>query len=380
MYLRLSREDAGFSTESESIGNQRKFLMEYVERQKMEVYRTYIDDGFTGTNFDRPGFQQMISDIEAGKVDTVIVKDLSRLGRDHIDTGYYYERYFPLHGVRFIAVNDQIDTGREDGGNDTALFRAVFNDMYAKDISKKVYASFQAKRHNGEFIGSTAPYGYRRSEESKNRLEIDSETAPNVALIYQLFLEGENFSSIARVLTARGIPTPSQNKLHGYAASQWNEATVRRILTSPTYAGDLTQNRSRKVNYKVKKMRTLPPSQWTVVADTHQGIVSRQDFDRVQQRLRETRKRKENQGLFSVFCAECGRKMSLVKRNGREYYLCSSYRKYGKASGCTSHCCRKEELEEALLGALAGAGAVQEQVATVTLSSEWVVDISLNEL
>ena len=124
MYLRLSREDAGFSTESESIGNQRKFLMEYVERQKMEVYRTYIDDGFTGTNFDRPGFQQMISDIEAGKVDTVIVKDLSRLGRDHIDTGYYYERYFPLHGVRFIAVNDQIDTGREDGGNDTALFRA----------------------------------------------------------------------------------------------------------------------------------------------------------------------------------------------------------------------------------------------------------------
>ena len=345
----------------------------------MEVYRIYIDDGFTGTNFDRPGFQQMLADIEAGRVDTVIVKDLSRLGRDHIDTGYYYERYFPLHSVRFIAVNDQIDTGKEDGGNDTALFKTVFNDMYAKDISKKVCAAFQAKRRSGEFIGSAAPYGYRRSEENKNRLEIDPETAPVVRLMYRMFLEGESFSSIARLLSSRRIPTPSQYKAKKCAAARWNGATVRRILTSPTYAGDLTQNRSRKINYKVKKARVLPPSQWTVVVGTHEGIISREEFNQVQEKL--GKERKQGEEKLPLFCAECGHKMGLAKINGREYYLCSSYRKYGKASGCTSHCCPREELETAFFHALPpGTDGTPPQAEKITFSAGRVLDVYLNGL
>lgn len=382
LYLRLSREDTGSVVESESIANQRKFLMEYVHRNGWKVYQVYIDDGFTGTNFNRPGFQKMIEDIEKGWIDTVIVKDLSRLGRDHIDTGYYYERYFPLHGIRFIAVNDQIDTGKEDGGSDTALFKAVFNDMYAKDISKKVCASFQIKRRNGEFIGSSAPYGYCRSSDNKNRLEIDPVTAPIVRLIYRLFLEGKNFSEIARILTQQKIATPSEyKKTAGRAAKIWNGSTVQRILTNPTYAGDLAQNRSRKINYKVKKVKLLPSEQWVVVENTHKGIISKQEFSLVQKRILSCDSRKQQDDSLQFLCAECGKKLGLAYRNGHPYYLCSSYRKQGIASGCSSHCCRKEDLETAVKDALSDfAKGRKEQCypRKITFSKDGVVDIYLD--
>ena len=346
LYLRLSREDEERKNESQSILNQRAFLLRYAEENKFEIYDIYIDDGFTGTNFDRPGFRRMIADIEKGLIQIVLVKDLSRLGRDHIDTGYYYERYFPTRNVRFIAVNDGIDTERETVGNDMGLFKAAFNDFYAKDISKKVISALQAKKKNGEFIGAIAPYGYQKSLEFKNKLIPNPEEAEIVHCIFERRLQGNGFTAIARWLNDKKIPPPSA-KL-GNKTACWSDTVVKRILTNPTYCGDLTQNRSRKVNYKVSRRRILPAEEWITVQNTHAPLVSRTLFEQVQARINSSQSKKGVHPLGGLlFCASCGNKMTFVYRNGYSYAVCAGWKRSG-GKFCRSHCCREDALNRAI--------------------------------
>ncbi len=282
LYLRLSRDD-GTEKESESIQNQKAFLISYANEHGFSLAGIYIDDGWSGTSYDRPAFKRMLSDIELGRINCVITKDLSRLGRDYIMTGHYLERYFPQHDVRYIAINDGIDTYQDNTNNDMTPFRAVFNDMYAKDISKKVRTALNTKKENGIFIGSSPPYGYKKDPHDKGRLIIDTETAPVVRQIFSMYLSRASKCAIAESLSREGIPTPSAVKNLKAACRAWNEVTIARILTNPTYAGDLTQNRSRKISYKLSKKRNLPQEQWITVKNTHEPIISREDFKAAQE-------------------------------------------------------------------------------------------------
>jgi len=354
LYLRLSREDDdGKEGQSESIKNQRDFLIKYANENHFEITDIYIDDGYTGTNFDRPEFQRMRKDIESGKVNTVLTKDLSRLGRDYIMTGHYIEIYFPSRNVRYIAVNDGIDTFSAGQLSDMTPFKAVFNDMYAKDISGKVRTALLTKKKNGDFIGSVAPYGYQKSPDNKNRLVIDKETAPYVKRIFEMYLGGETLLGIAKRLSRMGVPTPSQSK--NLKATQkrfpgvWNDGMVKRILQNPTYAGHLTQNRVKKVNYKVKKKIALPESRWIIVENTHEAIISQPDFDMVQERLKirtyhnAGKRGKEHLLTGLVFCEDCLAPMSTIKEGEhRTYLVCQTWRKYAGLKLCTSHCIRED--------------------------------------
>jgi len=358
LYLRLSRDDEKES-ESESIANQREFLLDYAKNNELNVVEIFIDDGYSGTSFDRPDFNRMIEMVEKKKINTIITKDLSRLGRDYIKTGYYLEEYFPLHDIRYIAVNDGIDTFAKGGGNDMSPFRAVFNDMYAKDISKKVRTALDTKKRSGKFIGNSAPYGYKKDPFDKNHLVIDEDAAYYVRRIYSEFLLGESIIGIAHMLSMGKVPTPSEYK--GLTATQkqfkgvWNDGIIRRILTNPTYAGNLTQNMSYKTNYKIKNKKRLPKEKWITVCGTHEGIVSQEDFDEVQEMLAKRSYRKTNRsgeghlltGL--VHCLDCGGSMSFVKDSPtRTYLVCSSWRRNAKLGICTSHSIRESYVEEVI--------------------------------
>ncbi len=280
IYLRLSRDD-GREGESESIAGQRMFLLDFCEKNSFEIAREYVDDGFSGTNFDRPGFRKMIVDAGLEKFDVIITKDMSRLGRDYIATGEYIERFFPENGIRYIAVNDGVDTGKETGGNEMIAFRAVFNDMYAKDISKKVRSALDARRASGKFIGSTPPYGYKKDENDRGRLVPDEKTRKNVERIYKEFLDGKSMLAIARSLTKDGVSTPSAVRGGaGKKSSEWNSVMIKRILSNPTYAGDLTQGFVRKLNYKTKKRVKLEKNARFVAVSTHEPLVSREIFEK----------------------------------------------------------------------------------------------------
>lgn len=285
LYLRLSRED-GDKNESESISAQRLLLSEYCRKNRMEIYETYIDDGYGGTSFERPAFERMLSDAKKHLFDTVITKDMSRLGRDYIQTGDYVERIFPTLGVRYIAVNDGIDTAKASSANDMIPFWAVFNDLYAKDISKKVRASLTARRAAGIFIGSAAPYGY--ALDGKTRILVPNiECARVVLRIYTDYANGQSMRAIAKNLTAEGIFSPSKAKNPDKTGDdKWNSVMIKRILSNPTYCGNLTQGFVTKINYKVKKRKTLPENERITVEGTHEPIVPRELFDEVNRMLR----------------------------------------------------------------------------------------------
>ena len=357
LYLRLSRDDGEKDAESQSISNQRDFTTKYANDNGYEVIESYIDDGFSGTNFDRPSFNRMIADIETGKINMVITKDLSRLGRDYITTGHYLERYFPQNNIRYIAINDGLDTSVDSTNNDMGPFRSVMNDMYAKDISKKVRTALNTRKQNGKFIGSFAPFGYMKDPNDKSRLIIDPETAPYVKQIYSLYIQGNAQIAIANKLTSDGVPTPSQSKNLTHTQTRfkgvWNEVIVKRILTNQTYIGNITQNRSKKVSYKVNKRLILPPEEWIVINDVHEGIISDEDFQTVQKmiskKIYSSANRKTNithtlSGL--IFCADCGSPMSFVRESEtRTYLVCSTWRRHAKLKLCTSHCIREDYVE-----------------------------------
>lgn len=342
-YLRLSREDG--EGESQSIANQRDFLTAYAREKGFQVVAVFVDDGVSGTTFDRRGFRGLLNAIENGEVDTVLTKDLSRLGRDYIQTGHFLERYFPEKGVRYIAVGDNIDTAF--GGGDITPFLSVVNDLYARDISKKVRAALDTKKRMGKFIGSMPPYGYLKDPADKNRLTPNPETAPVVRLIFQAYLERASVLGVAKLLTERAVPTPSGKQV-------WSDAMIRRILTNPTYMGDLTQNRTKKVSYKVRKMISLPAGEWIITPNTHEGLVSRESFADAQRllRVRNYSRAPHPPRLLSglVFCGGCGKPMTFQRQGGRLYLVCSTSRRPG--GRCASHCYRAEKLESAIKEAL----------------------------
>ena len=357
IYLRLSREDET-TGQSQSIINQKDYLTTYAIENGFNIIDYYTDDGYSGTNFDRPDFQRMIEDIEQGKINAVITKDLSRLGRDYIGTGHYIEKYFPSKKVRYIAVNDSIDTYVEDS-TDMTPFKAVINDMYAKDISKKVRTAKTTQKLKGEFIGSIAPYGYRKDETNKNKLVIDEETACNVRRIYKMFTDNTSLIGIAKEFSHEKIPTPSALKnlpttQKGVYKGLWNTGIIKRILTNPTYTGNLTQNRSRKVNYKVDKQYNIPKEEWIIIEKTHEPIVSEEEFNTVQNLLskrnyistyRGTQKVSVLSGL--ILCGDCKKPMTfsvVSERNTNRYVVCSTRKRYDKLNICSPKSIREDYL------------------------------------
>ena len=365
LYIRLSRED-GDKEESSSVTNQREMLKRYVsEQENFFILKEYVDDGYTGTNFDRPGFKQMIADIEAGIIDTVITKDLSRLGRERLGVGHYTEIYFPEHNVRYIALLDNIDTYFDAGMNDMAPFKGVINDMYVRDISKKIRSSLIERKKAGNFLGVTAPYGYQKDPNNKFHLIINEKEAEVVKRVFRLYLEGNGLTRIAQILTKDGIPVPGESRDIGKTRrtalySSWKQTTIRRILDNRVYLGELVQFKRRKINYKSKRRITVPEEERYICRGTHEAIIDEESFNAVQNILKKNKSFKgtKHDYLFKglLFCSECGARLNVtysnyaLKRYGEYRYttICYSYsRLYSDI--CTRHSNSIPELEEVLI-------------------------------
>lgn len=363
-YLRLSRDDDDRG-ESQSIQNQRMLLRDYAARQGFAVVGEYVDDGWSGTSFDRPRFQDMLRDMEQHRFNIVLVKDLSRLGRDYIQTGRYLELVFPEHGVRLIAVNDGIDTARAD--TDLAPFRNVVNEMYARDTSRKIRSALQAKMKAGKFVGNFAPYGYQKDPQDNNHLIPDERAAAVVRWIFTQAAAGIRPAEIARLLNERGEPPPALYRcLHhpgldpdNYSRhKQWTSVGVSRILQDVVYLGHVAQGKTDKLSFKSKKTREKQADEWIIVRDRHEPLVSQQAFDAVQRQRASRRCDRKGtfENLFSglAFCADCGKAMSTVgtrKKGSVANLACGAYKLHG-SSACTNHFIRYETLYQCVLDAV----------------------------
>ncbi|MFR5856950.1 MAG: recombinase family protein [Bacilli bacterium] len=365
-YIRLSREDDN-DGESESITNQKNFLSNWATENNYAIADYYIDDGYTGTNFNRPSFQKLIRDIENGIINMVVTKDLSRLGRDYIGIGEYIEKYFPINHVRYIAVNDGIDTFNDASGNEMAPFKAVFNDMYAKDISKKVRTALRTKQKMGLWVGGCPPMGYMVDSNNKNHLIPDPEEDYIIKYIFKLALSGCNVNDIKYKLIEEKIPTRAMlkgsvnNRISAKDSKNgiWNIKTINTILKNRLYTGDMVQNRRKKINYKIKKIIKLPEEEWIIVPNTHEALVSKSDFEKVQKILvhNVVKSNKQNHYLLDnlLYCYECKHKIGICnprKSDGRVYVVCNYYRQNSKLHLCTSHGFNYEYLEKAVLNTI----------------------------
>ena len=362
LYIRLSKEDNS-EGQSESVSNQLSMLKTFAQERRLDIFDTYIDDGWSGTNFDRPGFVRMIADIEAGKVNMVVTKDLSRLGRDYILTGHYMERYFPENRVRYISLLDGIDTGVDSTANDITPFRAIMNDMYAKDISKKIKSVKHDKQRKGLFIGGKPSYGYKMHPTEKNRIVIDEEVAPVVRGIFGIALEGISCRQIAVRLNAEKIPTPATYAgltlgRTGPYSGKWSSERISDMLQNETYIGNMVQGRSKKVNYKSQKCIRQERKNWVVVSGTHEAIIDRDVFDKVNLLLgsrKSTRSRTYDfllKGLIT--CHECGHPLAVINRPNAKgedclYFVCRTYQRFTKAGVCTCHSIKEQAVTEAVL-------------------------------
>lgn len=362
LYIRLSKEDESEGP-SQSVQNQESLLREFVQQHQLSVYDTYIDDGWSGTSFDRPAFQRMTADIEAKKVNMVITKDLSRLGRDYILTGHYMERYFPEHRVRYISLLDGIDTGVDSTANDITPFRAIMNDMYAKDISKKIKSVKRDKQRKGQFIGGKPVYGYKMHPTEKNKIVIDEEVAPIVRRIFTLALSGMSCRNIATLLNQEGVPTPA-TYAHlpvakpGPYTGLWSSERISDMLQNETYIGNMVQGRSVKISYKSKKCLKQDPANWVVVEGTHDPLVDRETFQKVRMLVnsrRHTRSRTYDfllKGL--IFCHECGYPLAVLNRKNARgedvlYFVCRTYQRFTKAGVCSCHSIKEKTVTDAVV-------------------------------
>ena len=337
-YVRLSVLD-GHQCDSDSIENQEALVRAYIESDpSLSLFSVYSDNGETGVNFERDDFERLLDDIRAGKVDCVIVKVLSRFGRNYIEAGEYLEKIFPFMGVRFIAVNDGYDSIDPATSDSLSMhLKNLVNDVYARDISQKICPVLQEKQERGEFIGNWAAYGYLKSAEDKHRLVVDEETAPVVRDIFQWRLSGMDYQEIAKRLTGLGIPSPSRYRFEKgmvkskrFAASVWTGQVIKNMVLSEVYLGHVVQGKTRKALWKGQKRTTQPRERWTVVKNTHEAIIDRQTFDTIQ-RMAEQDKQTfdDRQGAFPeivnpenilrglVYCGNCGRKL-VRQRNIRE--------------------------------------------------------------
>ena len=372
-YIRLSREDARGGDESESVQNQRLILTDWLKNQTdSDTYRLvgeYIDDGVSGTTDDeRPAFQRMLRDIEAGHVNCVVVKNLARSFRNHADQGYYLEDWFVLHRVRFVSLYQQpVDTYKDPSGavNIGVPVQGVLNESHAKDTSENVRRVLDKKRQMGLHIGSFAAYGYEKSPKNKNQLVIDAPAAAVVRDIFTQFQNGKSKSAIVQQLNQRGVLCPSAYKRskglrytnpNAAANPLWNAKTVGAILSNRMYTGDMVQGRHRIRSYKIHIQDTVPQEEWFVVENTHEAIVSREAFQRVQELLRrDTRMAPGEQTLYLfsglLRCGDCGKAMCRSKAKGIVYYFCRTYKEQSKTA-CTKHSIRHSVLKEAVLQAV----------------------------
>lgn len=364
IYIRLSKEDDNLG-ESESIINQKTLLKKYVEEQGYTLVDIYIDDGYTGTNFNRPAFQRMIKDIENGKINMVITKDLSRLSRDYIGTGEYVEKWFPAHNIRYVALTDGVDTEEESSNNDIAPFKAILNDMYAKDLSKKVRTALNTKQKEGKWVGGCTPFGYRPDPNDKNHFVIDELEARIVRKIFRLYLEGYSLTEIAEKLNDDGEPTftitrnrPLNRKKGGNIIGYWVPTTIKKILKNEMYTGCLIQNRRNRISYKYRKMKENPKEKWIVVENTHEPIISKDDFEKVRKKLPARAKRNDKKTIYLLDgllkCADCNHSIGIPNRkkhdNYRTYTVCNLYRRYkAEYKLCTSHCFNYDKLEAGII-------------------------------
>ncbi len=364
IYIRLSREDEEKESyeESESVQNQRTLLMQYLTQNKLNFVAEYVDDGVSGTSFDRPAFNKMITDIEAGKINMVVTKDLSRLGRDYIMSGYYTEKYFPEHSIRFIAILDNIDTAFDSSNNDIAPFKSILNEMYAKDISKKINSVLQSKRDLGQYLG-TAPYGYKKDPENKYHLVVDEEAAKIVKLIYQKYLAGFGTMQIADDLTRLKVPIPSdytkrKRGIRSLTYGYWQQSTVRFILTNEVYTGTIVQGKRKKVSFKSKKFIELPEEDWIKVENMHEAIICKEDFARTQKMIKTTKGSRivENNYLFKglLRCFDCKGYIGIrtPDKNGNIYGRCQRYGRFGKFDVCSPHNFNYQVFEEQMISVL----------------------------
>lgn len=368
IYIRLSRED-GDKEESDSVGNQRKLLAEYIaKKEDFILYDVYVDDGYSGTNFNRPSFQRMIADIEDGKVNCVVVKDLSRFGRDYIDTGRYLERYFPEMGVRFISVTDGIDSMKQ--AYDMLLpIKNIFNEQYARDISKKIQATVKSKQKAGEFIGAFTSYGYKKSPVDKNKLVIDDYAADVVRRIFSLYIQGYGKQKIAKLLNAEGVLCPAEyKKVNGEnykncnrleSTTYWSYSTINSILHREMYVGNMVQGtKHQRMRSKQKKM---PKEDWIIVENTHEPIIDKETWEKAQSLLKKRTRELDletNKNIFAGFvkCGDCGRAMTKNmwrRADGSKTYslYCGTYKRNGKQY-CTPHTLPMAVLEDIVLGDL----------------------------
>lgn len=345
IYIRLSRED-GDKQESESIGNQRNIIRRFLQDNELNFVDEYVDDGVSGTTFDRKGFNRLIQDVEAKRVNMIVTKDLSRLGRDYIKTGYYLENYFPEKNVRYVAILDGIDTYFDTTNNDITPFKAIMNDMYAKDISKKIKSVYKEKQKNGQFMGSIPPYGYKLNKEQKGKLEVDEEVEDIVKEIFTLYSNGKGSIDIANYLNSREIPNPStyrKTKYKNKKSSEWNQITILAMLRNEVYIGNTVQNKRKKLSYKSKKIIDNPKEQWITVEDTHKAIIDKETFKKVQLMLeaKDTSKFTRHEYLFKglLKCKHCGRNLQIVLK-GRSMYPyinCIGHERRGKHPICINY-------------------------------------------
>lgn len=312
---------------------------------------------FHGTTFERPEFNRMISDIETQRINMVITKDLSRLGRDYIKTGYYIENYFPKKGVRYVSILDGVDTFLDNTNNDVTPFKAIINDMYAKDISKKIKGVLREKELKGEYLGSFAPYGYKKSSSCKNKLEIDENVSYIVKRIFELYSTGNGFQRIATILDNEKIKTPSQYMNMTYQRETWNPKSIRAILINEAYIGNTVQNKCVSISYKIKKKRKKNPEEYIRVENTHEAIISKELFYKVQEIIKDkkTVSATKHDFLFKglMFCHNCGRKSRVCYRGKKEkigYIDCSLAR--GKDKKCKTSSYNYNKFEEKTLNVI----------------------------
>jgi site-specific DNA recombinase len=373
IYTRISEEE-GLKTATDSIANQKKILNEYAYQHGLKVFKTYEDDGFRGGSFNRPAFKQMINDIDNGLINCVLVKDLSRFGREHIDTDHYLERYFPMKGVRFISAIQRLDSVADPqrmNSIEVPLIN-IFNEQYLKQVSNSTKASLMIKRKEGKFVGSKVPYGYIRSKEDKHKLIINDDVYKNIQSIFDWYINYVSMKEITKRLNALGIlPPASYRKLKSGKLinkdSKWNSVAIKAILTQEIYTGDMVQGKTYSYNCKINKREPLPREKWDIVKNTHEPIISKEQFELAQALLAKKAKPvkstiKSIPSIYSGFltCADCGKKMI---RNTAYYtgksncrtaynrYVCSTYKKLG-SEACSSHLIREDVLNDIVLDVL----------------------------
>lgn len=383
IYVRLSIENSGKDDDGDSIANQISFCKAYLaEHTDLKLYDIYEDNGEKGTNFDRPEFKRMMDDIRSGKVKCVLVKDLSRFGRDYIEAGEYLEKIFPFMGIRFISISDGYDSLNCDDAESALMIplKNMINDVYAKDISRKIITSFRARQEKGEFLPAFAPYGYVKSKEVAYRYEIDQETAPYVRMIFEWKAEGVSHNEICKRLNDMGAVTPARRKVdlgiwraEKYKHTVWHGRSIIDIMKNPTYTGCIVYGRIPKSLYEGIKMHRAPEEEWRYVPDAHEPIISQELFDKVQKMFADRAekfkaKMDENAPLRElvtnhfkgkIYCGDCGKRMRFVKPTDKRYpvdqdhavYVCGGYLDSGY-SRCSRHSIRYPVVADAVLAAI----------------------------